>query len=184
MNKRTYVALVAGLTLTAIMQGAQLINREEVIESEVMVSPPKGEIPAVTVREGGVVEPLAERGRGRCLFVVVYSEDCPASRIAAMRWTSGSIAEPRPTSGWDFIWVSSERERGHDSRVLPADFPTRVAHFESGTPLVQALGIRAFPATITLDEAGRVTGGVVGAERPDLGELRPNCTYTRSYRSQ
>jgi len=180
MTDKRYSVLVVGLVLAAVWQmTASAPATGEGLDRPYVV-PPVGKVPDNLVTEADTTLPVAALGKGACTFLVVYSESCPASRDAAARWARARPSEENMPRDWEFVWVSVESSRSLSTDFFPPTFNTRRAQFAGGEPLSVALGVNAYPATMTLDRSGAVVGGTVGAVWPTLGELTTSCGYQRS----
>lgn len=128
---------------------------------------------------------LSQVSSGSCRLVVVYSPNCGASLDQARRWAQDAAADPERRlvpEGWQAIWVAGIPTDSTGTR-LPHTLPVQVAAVDSAGPLLDELGLRAYPAHMVLDREGRIKAAGIGATLPRLEALRPDCTIDPSFPS-
>lgn len=125
---------------------------------------------------------LSDVEPGNCRYVVLVSPSCAASVAAANSWARTQVADTASSgavpSGWKIVWVSlgdsaATRRAFPPEGIGPLWVPKDVGKFAT------ALGLRALPAHVVLDQAGRVVEADVGARLLPMESYRADCSIRR-----
>jgi hypothetical protein len=166
---------------TAIFQIAQVARPTENISPYVGAKVGK-RLDINVLRTSTTPMELSDVESGSCRYVVLVSPSCAASIAAANSWVRTQVADTISSGavplGWKIIWISLG-DSAATRRAFPFDgigplwVPKNVGKFTA------ALEVRALPAHVVLDQAGRVVEADVGARLLPMESYRPNCSIRR-----